>query len=240
MKNRFEQNLKTKLIKKAGQKKLTDASVWIIGAGGVGCSAFTYLYYSGIGKLTVIDKDNVEHSNLNRQILYTENHVGQAKVLAIRDVASSQFPYTDSQIVKTWYTPFDSFTKTFDRTDKDTRKKYKPQLIIDCSDNYKTKKQVQNYAIKNKIPCIISGIHGYNVHVFAWHPKHSYKTYMQLFAGNEGNNEALSEGTFPTTSGILGTMVANEALKIILGLHDQVLYNKIFFFNTLYCNLLKL
>lgn len=227
--SRFEQNYKCKLIGKTGQSKLSKAKILIVGAGGTGCPVFVYLQHAGIGNICICDDDKVQKSNLNRQFLYDEEDVGELKT----DILLRKYDkfFNEQEIYVVMNYNFQNWLKYLKETDN--FKNLNEDLIIDCTDNYDAKLEIQKFAKEKNIPCIISGVHGYQIQIFSWHPKYSKKTYDELFSGNNGVNEEKSEGTFPTTTGILGTMVANEAIKILLELDKNTLFNRIFFYNVL-------
>jgi adenylyltransferase/sulfurtransferase len=222
--SRFSQNYKCKLIGEKGQSRLSKAKICIVGAGGTGCPIFTYLYFAGVGSIDIVDFDRVEESNLNRQFLFAPFDLNKYKSLVIE----SRFRENKSQKVRGFANTFYGYKKF--KRDVD--------LIIDATDNYAAKIEIQRYAKNKKIPCLICGVHGYQINIFAWHPKYSKQTYAEQFNCNDSVSEK-SEGTFPTSVGILGTMVANEAIKILLKLNTQTLYNKIFFYNILENEVLK-
>lgn len=232
IKNRFEQNLKCKLIGKAGQSKLSRASILIVGAGGTGCPVFTYLYFAGVGDLTIIDHDRVSESNLNRQFLYAPFDLDKYKAL----VVESRFRENPTQKVKGLPYKFSDFVKD---------KKYiihNYDLVIDCTDNIKTKLEIEKFCKKKSLPYIMCGVHGYLINMFCYHPVYSNAHYSDVYNCRVIEEEQLekSEGTFPMTTGILGTMVANEAFKMIIGQHKNVIYNTGFNYNILHPNLYKL
>jgi len=226
--NRFEQNYKCKLIGEIGQSKLSKSKVLIVGAGGTGCPVFTYLLFTGVGDIYITDYDVVEESNLNRQFLYNYADIGNKKSLAL-------FCKFDLLSIKDKQKSY-SYGMKFKEFIKENKKKF--DLIIDCTDNYKTKIEIQDYSKKNKIPCIICGVHGYQINMFCWHPKYSKNTYNELFNCKDEISEK-SKGTFPTSVGILGTLVASEAIKILIGLQEKVSYNTLFYYNILENNLFK-
>jgi len=237
---KFEQNLKTKLIGIEGQSKLSKAKICIIGAGGTGCPIFLYLHNAGIENICIIDDDVVSESNLNRQFIYDEDDVGKKKVQIILDKYGYRTMKFDGSAMSSQINVVDQkFEDWLEHLAKNDEDLPEFDLIIDATDNFKAKKLVQKIAIDYNIPCLICGVHGYQINMFAWHPDYSTNTYDDLFNNSDETSEK-SEGTFPTSVGILGTMVANEAIKILLGLHEKVIYNKIFYYNVLDSTLLKL
>ena len=83
---RYQRHIQMDAIGIAGQKRLKNASVLIVGAGGLGCPVSQYLAGAGVGNITLVDGDNIELTNLHRQTLFSESHVGQNKALTAANI----------------------------------------------------------------------------------------------------------------------------------------------------------
>ena len=126
-----------------GQNLLSKAKIAIIGLGGLGCPAATYLASSGVGTMLLVDHDVVSLSNLNRQTLFTETDIDKRKV----DAAKQRLLKFNSELsVNTKYIKIDK-----DFNDKSI-KTY--DIIIDCTDNYETRTIINKISLSNKIPLI--------------------------------------------------------------------------------------
>ncbi|MFX1444157.1 MAG: ThiF family adenylyltransferase [Promethearchaeota archaeon] len=207
-KERYSRQIISPLIGEKGQQKLSNISVLQIGAGGLGSPCSLYLTASGIKELTIIDNDIVSLSNLQRQILYNETHIGKHKV----EVAKQALSLLNSEVkIKTYkdYINETSIEKYLKNQD----------FIIDCSDNMKTKFLVNKIAIKNKMKAVIAGIKDFYGQIITVDPQKS-ACYQCIFPEPE-SDEPNPEGPLPVigvTPGILGTLEALEVIKTALGL----------------------
>ena len=142
---RYSRHILLKEVGLAGQLKLKSASVAVVGAGGLGSPALLYLAAAGIGKLILIDDDAVELSNLQRQVLYKVNHLGQKKVVAAGKVLAS----LNNQI--TIITHAEKLTQ-----DNSAALLNNADIVLDCSDNFTTRYSVNRFCVQHKTP-LISG-----------------------------------------------------------------------------------
>ena len=128
-----------------GQKKINDMSLAFIGMGGLGCSASIYSVLSGFGKIKIIDFDFVEASNLQRQILFDENDLSKNKASVSVEKLSPLNPFVE-------------FTAYEEKVDSANIKHLlmDSEIILDCSDNFETRKIVNRYCVKHK-KILISG-----------------------------------------------------------------------------------
>lgn len=140
---RYSRHLMLKEVGLDGQLKLKAAHVVVIGAGGLGSPALLYLAASGVGELTLLDDDKVELSNLQRQVLYKVNHLGQAKASAAGKVLTS----LNNQITVN--------TVSQQLTEENAEQIFKAAtLVLDCSDNFATRYTVNRFCLKAGIPLI--------------------------------------------------------------------------------------
>jgi molybdopterin/thiamine biosynthesis adenylyltransferase len=206
-KERYSRQLLSDSIGEKGQEKLSKASVLQIGAGGLGSPFSMYITAAGIGELTIIDNDTVSLSNLQRQILYSEENVGEIKV----DVAQKRLQGINSDVKINVYK---------DYIDEGSIKKYikGKDFIVDCSDNLTTKFLVNRIAINHEIKAVIAGIKDFFGQIMTINPKVS-ACYECVF--NDPKRLPKEETPLPVigvTPGILGTLEALEVIKTILGL----------------------
>ncbi|MFX0071131.1 MAG: ThiF family adenylyltransferase [Candidatus Hermodarchaeota archaeon] len=207
-KTRYSRQILSSLIGEKGQEKISKIRVLQVGAGGLGSPCSLYLVAAGIAELDIIDNDIVSLSNLQRQILYNETHVGKDKVEAAKDVLSN----LNSEVKINTYKDF---------IDEDSIKKYlkNQDFIIDCSDNFKTKFLVNKMAVENNIRAVIAGIKDFYGQIITINPKKS-ACYQCIFPDRSKTSEP-EEGPLPVigvTPGILGTLEALEVIKTTLGL----------------------
>lgn len=217
-KERYSRQIISPLIGEEGQEKISNISVLQIGAGGLGSPCAMYLTAAGIKKLTIIDNDVLDISNLQRQILYNENQIGEDKAESAKEVLSK----LNSEVQIDTYKEY---------IDEESIKKYIEghDFLIDCSDNFQTKFLVNKIAIKNNLRCVIAGIKDFYGQIITINPKKS-ACYQCVF--NEPEEVSSEEGPLPVigvTPGILGTLEALEVIKTTLGLPN--LENKLLMVN---------
>lgn len=128
-----------------GQEKLLNANVLLIGVGGLGCAAAQSLVGCGIGHLTLVDDDTVSHTNLPRQHLFSEHHVGQSKVDAACEVLSQR--NSDCQL-NAIHQRLDDYALEQQIAQSD--------IVLDCSDNMVTREQINRLCYKRRVP-LVSG-----------------------------------------------------------------------------------
>ena len=219
---RFEKQIILKKIGFVGQKKIKNAKVLIIGMGGLGCPLLTYLASSGVCNIGIVDYDKVELSNLNRQILFNTSDVGKFKVNQAKSKISKIYKKIKikSFRIKISERNIQSIIKSFD-------------IICDGTDNFNTRYLINDYCKKNKKILISAAISGFNGHVF----KYNFKkkgTCLRCFMPEKPieNNNCETDGIFAPVAGIIGSLQANEVLKTVLDLKDD-LSNNILVFNSL-------
>ncbi|MHA1199499.1 MAG: HesA/MoeB/ThiF family protein [Candidatus Heimdallarchaeaceae archaeon] len=209
-----------------GQEKLKSSKVCIIGLGGLGSSIAYYLATAGIGSLGLIDQDQVELSNLNRQILHYEEDKGKAKTLSAFEKITKLNP--DVKIVEHSVT-LDSSNIEKLLSDYD--------FVIEASDNFETKFLVNDICCKLGIPFVIGGVYQFEGQMMTVIPGKS-ACYRCMF------KEIPTPGSYPTTSedGVIGTIAgffgiieANEAIKYLVFRDSQkLLVNKIMYVDLQY------
>ena len=219
---RFEKQIILKKIGISGQNKIKNSKVLIIGMGGLGCPLLTYLASSGVCNIGIIDHDRVEISNLNRQILFNSNDLGKFKV----DQAKIKIKKVYNQIkIKTFRTKI---------TNKNINKVLGDyQIICDGTDNFKTRYLINDYCKKNKKILISAAISKFDGQLFKFNFKLKgpcFRCFMPEKPDQENN--CGSEGIFSPLAGIMGSLQANEVLKTILELKDD-LDNNVLIFDSL-------
>lgn len=221
--SRYHRQIILPEIGTSGQEKLAASKVLVIGAGGLGCPTLQYLVAAGIGTIGIIDFDIVETSNLHRQILYGHSAVGKNKALA----AKNRLEDLNSTINITAY-PEKLTTKNaialFSKYD----------VIVDGSDNFSTRYLVNDACVITGKPLVYGAIFKYEgqVSVFNYQNGPSYRC---LFPEppKAGSIPSCAEiGVLGVLPGIIGSLQANEVLKIVLGIGD-VLSGKLLMYDSL-------
>ena len=219
---RFEKQIILKKVGIAGQDKIKKAKVLIIGIGGLGCPLLTYLASSGINNIGIVDHDKVELGNLNRQILFNTSDLGKYKVIQAKSKVIKIYKKIK---IKTFKKKIS--TKNINSILKDY------SIICDGTDNFETRYLINDYC-KSKKKILISGaISKFDGHLFKFDFKKKipcFRCFMPELPIRENNCE--TEGIFSPVAGILGSLQANEVLKTVLDLKDD-LNNNFLVFNSL-------
>ena len=195
-----------------GQRRLADAHVVVLGAGGLGSAVVPVLVAAGIGRLTVIDDDRVEVTNLHRQILHTPADVGRTKVDSAADAAAALSPETDFAAVST----------RFDETNADALLA-DADLVIDGTDDLPTTYLADEAAARAGIPLVWGSAAKFSGQVGVSSEAHGV-SYRDLFP--EPPTDGLSceiDGILPTVCIVTGGMMAGEALKLLTGIGEPLI-----------------
>lgn len=226
---RYGRQMLVEAIGVQGQEKIKAARVLVIGAGGLGCPVLQYLAATGVGTVGVVDFDRIEIHNLHRQILYNENHIGARKVDVAREVLQrlnphSRFHCKDVQLTE------DNAVALMTGYD----------LIIDGSDNFNTRYLVNDTCVALGLPLVYGSIFNFEAQ-FSVFNHQGGKNLRDLFA-QPPNPELVPNcamnGVLGTLPGLLAVMMAQEALKVIIGL--PVLHNEYILWDTLSWEMTKL
>ena len=225
-KEQYDRHLILNEIGAEGQLKLKNAKVLVIGAGGLGCPVLQYLSAAGVGTIGIIDDDNVDQSNLQRQILYTHLDIGENKAITAAKRLKPLNPFVEFEVYRTRLT-----TKNV----LDLFKNY--DLIVDGTDNFSSRYLINDAAVLTNKPVIFGSIFKFEGQLSVFNYKNG-PTYRCLFPSPPKANEVpnCSEiGVLGVLPGIIGSLQANEVLKIILGL-GEVLTGKLLTFDALSMN----
>ena len=187
-----------------GQQRLRSATVFIAGAGGLGCPAALYLAAAGVGTIRLCDFGLVEASNLNRQILYTEADIGKEKALRAAEALRRVNPHVTVEPL-------------FEKIDDDSIERLagNAAIMLDCLDNFETRHVLNRFAVRTSLPLVHAGIEGLAGQISFIHPPHT----PCLFCMFQGSPPA--GRVFPVagvTPGLIGTAQAAEALKWLTGI----------------------
>lgn len=198
-------------IGEAGQDKLRNASVLVIGAGGLGCPCMQYLAGAGIGQIGIVDHDVVDESNLHRQILYSMDQIGQNKAQVAKENLLSLNPNINITALP---------DKLRSRNAAELFQDY--DLIIDGSDNFKTKYLINDAALIAGKPFVYGSVLGFQGQVAVFNDSPQAPCYRCLFshAPRENMPNCAEAGVLGAVAGIIGTMQALEAIKIIVDTPD--------------------
>jgi len=202
-----------------GQQRLFDAKVLIIGLGGLGSPAALYLASSGVGHLTLCDHDTVDLSNLQRQIVHRTSSIGQSKVASAKATLKDINPEINCIAI-----PERLESKQLDILVQEA------DVVLDCSDNFTTRYAINRACLKHRTP-LVSGaaiLFSGQASVFDFRKK-NVPCYNCLFPEDSDAEElrCATTGIFAPLTGIIGSIQAAEALKLLLdipsGLSEKLL-----------------
>ncbi len=226
---RYNRQMMLPEIGDLGQEKLKKAAVLVIGAGGLGCPILQYIATAGVGSIGIVDFDKIELHNLQRQILYTENHVGQPKATTAKSVLETLNPLISVIAFEEKLTVENAahILQNFD-------------VIVDGSDNFATRYLVNDTCVALGKSLVYGSILKYEGQMAVFNHKGS-KNLRDLFPEPPNADDVPNcnlNGVMGTLPGMMGTMMAHETLKLILDL--PILTNELILFNTLDWNFRKL
>jgi len=217
---RFSRQLILKNVGAKGQKKVISSKILIIGVGGLGCPAAENLTRAGVGTIGLVDNDVVNLSNIHRQSLFNSRDIKKSKV----SVAAKKLKDINPDIkIKTYN------IRLNEKNIKNIIQNY--DLVIDGSDNFKTKFLINDYCSKFKKKLVTGAISKFDGHIFTFNFRDKKAASLKSFyQKNEISDDILNcefEGVLGTTASIVGAIQANEALKMIIeigiNLKNQIL-----------------
>jgi len=201
---RYNRQLKIPEFGEEGQKRLRSSHALVTGIGGLGCASVTYLTAAGIGRITIVDFDVVELSNLNRQVLYGEEDIGEKKVLVAQRKLSKLNPGVEIIPIFARITEENVFEIISG-----------VQVVLDGLDNFNTRLLVNSACVKHKIPYIHSGVSRFRGLITTILPGETPCLACFYPEGSPGGEGLGVLGMIP---GLIANIQALEAIKIIIGL----------------------
>ncbi len=228
---RYSRQLVLKNIGPKGQKKIFFSKILIVGVGGLGCPAAENLVRAGVGTIGLIDNDIVNLSNIHRQSLFNSKDLKKSKVSVAAKKLKQINPKTKIKTYKS-------------RLNNNNIEKIIQgyELIIDGSDNFQTKFLINDYCVKLKKKLITGAISKFDGHIFTFDFKDKKTASLRNFyQEKEISDDILScefEGVLGTTASMVGAIQANETIKMIIGI-GQNLKNQILIIDLLNLNFRK-
>jgi len=211
---RYSRHILLDEIDIAGQEKLLAAHALIVGAGGLGSPAALYLASAGIGTITLVDDDTVDLTNLQRQILHTTARVGQAKVLSGQQTLTEINPTINIVALKE--------RVSGERLNELVRN---ASVVLDCSDNFTTRHAVNRACVANRVPLVSGAAIKFDGQISVFDKRdENAPCYSCLFPEDQQFEEVNcgTMGVFAPLVGIIGSMQAAEALKLIAGIGESL------------------
>ncbi|SFQ77661.1 molybdopterin-synthase adenylyltransferase MoeB [Hymenobacter arizonensis] len=209
--NRYSRHLLLPEIGLAGQQKLKAAKVLVVGCGGLGCPVLQYLAAAGVGTLGLLDFDTVDDSNLQRQVLYATADVGRPKAVVAAEKLQAQNPFIELRTHQLHLSAANAL-ELFGGYD----------IVVDCSDNFATRYLVNDACVILGKPLVFGAIFKFEGQVSVFNYQNG-PTYRCLYPEPPAPGDAPScaeIGVLGVLPGLVGTMQAAEALKIVLELGE--------------------
>ena len=192
-----------------GQRRLLSAHALVIGAGGLGSPVALYLGSAGVGRITVVDDDTVDLTNLQRQIAHNLSRLGLFKADSMQATLAAVNP--DVQV-----------HALVRRADSDLLDRWVPgaDVVLDCSDNFATRQAVNAACVRHAKPLVWGAAIGWDAQMSVVDPRAAWAPcYACLFPASAAHEEVACStlGVFAPLVGIVGSLQAAEALKLLLG-----------------------
>ena len=210
---RYSRQMMLPEIDAEGQQRLADARVLIIGLGGLGSSSSVYLAAAGVGHLVLVDFDEVDISNLQRQIVHATKDIGRLKV----DSAAEHLLALNPEI---------QVTKIDHKIENEELEEQikSSSVVLDCSDNFQTRFAINDACVKYKIPLVSGAAIRFEAQVSVFDSRHEDSPCYRCLYGSEAEVEqsCTANGVISPLLGIVGSIQACEAMKIIMSLGETL------------------
>lgn len=205
---RYSRHIQLPQIGESGQQRLLDSRVLIVGVGGLGSPASMYLASAGAGCLVLSDFDQVDESNLQRQIVHTTQAIGREKAFSAKTTLTAINPGIEI-IALDWALDSDELQEQVDLAD----------VVLDCSDNFETRFEVNRMCVLTRTPLVSGAAVRMDGQISTYLlDRPDSPCYRCLYGEVSGPGESCAaEGILAPVVGIIGTIQALEAIKIIAG-----------------------
>jgi molybdopterin/thiamine biosynthesis adenylyltransferase len=212
---RYSRHLLLEEIDVAGQEKLLSSHALVIGAGGLGSAAAPYLAAAGIGHITLMDYDQVELTNLQRQIMHTEKSVGKSKVGSGKQFLQQLNAGIQIETIEAKATAalLDDLLPSVD-------------VVLDCTDNFATRHLINASCVKHHTPLVSGSALRFDGQISVFDPRNALSPcYACIFSPDENFEEVScsSMGIFSPLVGIIGAMQAAQAIQVQLGFGEALI-----------------
>ena len=199
-----------------GQTILNQARVLVLGAGGLGAPVLLYLAAAGIGHITVVDPDTVDLSNLQRQVIHSTVNITQAKVESAKQSMLAINPHIQVQALQTRLDEQQLLTQVATH-----------DVVVDCTDNFPTRFAINQACFTAKKPLVSGAVIRMEGQISTFDFRQAGACYRCLYNEEGGVEDTCStNGILAPVAGIIGSMQATEALKVLLNLptlHERLL-----------------
>jgi len=214
---RYKRHLLLPEVGGQGQKRLKSSHVAVIGAGGISSPLLLYIAAAGVGKITLIDDDYVDLSNLQRQVIHDTNHIDQHKVVSAAATINRINPHVTLEL-KTEKLDVHNAGELIEGAD----------LICEGVDNFKARFILNKAAIEYKIPMISAAVSRYTCQLSVFHPTGApglnpcYRCFVNDSPPSSDQFDCSREGILGPVTGIIGTLAAMEAVKWLIDVGDPL------------------
>lgn len=213
--HRYARHVSLSDVGEAGQVRLTEASVLIVGAGGLGSPVALYLAAAGVGHIGIVDDDRVDVSNLQRQIIHTDADIGHLKVASAcaKMLAINPLIQVTPHAVRVTASNVLALVQAYD-------------VIIDATDSFATRYMLNDACVLTHKPLVYGAIFRFEGQVSVFAPHLGGPCYRCLFPDPPTADLApncAQTGVFGVLPGVVGTVQATEALKLILGIGETLI-----------------
>jgi adenylyltransferase/sulfurtransferase len=209
---RYSRQIMLPQVDVAGQETLLASRALIIGAGGLGSPAAMYLAAAGVGHIAIADPDTVEISNLQRQLLHSGNDLGRAKALSAQDTLEAINPDVQVTAIEARLSgePLAAQVQQAD-------------IVLDCSDNFDTRFAVNTACVRHRTPLVSGAAVRMEGQLSVFLPGTAESPcYACLYRQGENEDQTCSEnGVLSPVVGVIGSLQALEAIKVLLSLGDS-------------------
>ena len=207
---RYSRHLLMGDIGEAGQQKLLNAHVLIVGMGGLGCPVSLYLAAAGIGRLSICDDDSVDQSNLQRQVLYTGDDCGKPKV----DCAALRLAELNPEVQLNTYASLVN--------EQILARDY--SLVVDCTDNLVARQQLNSHCYQHKIPFVSASALGWEGQLMAFDFSHNSSLCLNCIIDQDSAEPLMNcsnSGVVGPVLGAMGSLQATTVIRLLLGYFKQ-------------------
>lgn len=211
---RYSRHIMLPQIEYAGQEKLTQSHALIVGAGGLGAPVAMYLAAAGVGTLTICDFDQVDLTNLQRQIIHTTAAVGQNKAMSAQATIAALNPEVNVHVETTRL-----------NDEALARRVLAADVVIDCSDNFATRYLLNQLCFESKKPLVSGAAIRFEGQLSVFDFRHADSPCYHCLYPDVGDDQALrcaDNGVFAPLVGMIGTAQAAEAIKVLLNMGQSM------------------
>ena len=205
---RFDRHFKLPGVGEAGQKRLRESRILVIGAGGLGSPVILYLAAAGVGELVVLDDDVVSLGNLQRQVLHATPDLGRPKVDSAADRVRALHPGTRFEGHRVRFGP-----------DNAARWLVGVDVVVNCADNFSTRYAAGDAAVRAGVPMIHGAVHRFQGEVAVFAPEGPCYRCLHPVPPEQGTIASCDEaGVLGVLPGVIGCLQAAEAVKSVVGI----------------------